>query len=217
MRRQVLLVILAAVSASSVSAQSGNVYEYRPSRKVRKWQELRGQHLRISPAPADTAAAVEGVLLGSRGDTLTLAVDGPVSPVTFVASGTVMVEEWNRSDPTTGATIVGWMLGAVVGGVAANALNDPPAPRRCPSMEEPLSAALCGIGANIVSEVEEGADQVAAVVLGVLVGGAVGGLAGHLIGRASISEGWRRVSRRPRVTVNPTSGGQVQLGIQLTR
>ncbi len=135
-----------------------------------------------------------------------------------MASGTVIVEEWRRSDPTKAATIVGVVLGAVVGGIAANALNDPPTPRRCAgSFEQALSAALCSIGASIATEVEKGADQVVAVYLGLLFGGAVGALAGQRIGKASISEGWRPVRRRSRVTVMPTHRGQVQFGIQLTR
>ncbi|MGD2069289.1 MAG: hypothetical protein PVI57_11495 [Gemmatimonadota bacterium] len=215
MRSLVFLATLATVSSTPLHAQQSAVDDHGPSVGVREWSRLEGQRLRIVGPGVDSSTALEGVLMRSSGDTLLLAVRGLDSPVSVVTSSGVVVEWWRRSDPTRGSSILGGVLGLAAGGVIANHLNDPPAPKRCErSFDDAWSAVGCAVGASLASDLERRADQIVAVWLGMAVGGVAGALAGNLIGRSMIDEGWRPVKRSP-IRIAPTPRGQLQLGIRL--
>ena len=193
----------------------GHGAENRPAREVREWQQLQGRRLRVSLPERDSTAVVEGVLLRASGDTLFLTVEGSAAPVSLLTSHRTEVEEWRRSDPTGSMTVLGGLLGSVAGVVVADLINDPPPPQRCGKSSDTIGGALgCSIGADIATAVDRTADRFTALMAGMLVGAVIGGAVGHQIGKASITEGWRRV-RRPVLTAMPTSGGRVRLTVRI--
>lgn len=215
MRSLVFLAALATVSSTQLHGQQSTVDDHGRPGRVRQWSELQGQRLRVVRPRADSSTALEGVLLRSNGDTLLLAVRDLDSPVSVVTSAGVVVEQWRRSDPTKGLSILGGVIGLAAGGVVANHLNDPPAPKRCEqSYDDAWSALGCVVGANLANDLERSVDQIVAVSLGMAVGGVVGALAGNLIGRSMIDEGWRPV-KLSGIRIAPTSRGRLQLGIRL--
>lgn len=214
-----LLVLLAFTVATDLAAQSIEASgPSRPAGIARRWDRLEGSPIRIrtlEPTPAGNQV-VEGTLIEAHGDSLYVAVAGEESPRVVVAHPYTIVDEWHREDPTKSLTVLGAVVGFVAGGIVANALNDPPEPRRCTGSYDSVGAALgCAIGTGIANSVNEAADGVAAVLLGGAVGAAVFGLIGERLGQRHVTEGWRTVTLR-RLGVRPTPEGGVRVGAQLT-
>jgi len=200
----------------STAAQSVTDTAHPPEFVRPPYADLMGSELRVRSTSTDSTEARVGTLVRSGPDSLWLAVAGRSTPVPVGIERGTIVEGWHRSDPTARYTVVGGLVGALIGGVAASVLNDPPEPRRCSSGYEGWSAALCAIGADAVTQVEGSVDGAMAVAAGVALGVAAGGLVGRFYGRSRIEEGWRAVPA-PELTLRPGRHGDLEVGLELRR